>query len=141
MGGAVRWEGQGRGSMVEGAVGQEGGVGQGDAVGWEGQYGGSGSRAGRGSRVGVASFPGSPSFRTIIPRMTFDPPEGKAEGEPGRFYHMTSVMLRHPYVRYRQGRTRPRLCLCTLCIVGIAESKNLCVDCGSPSVRVRSSNG
>ena len=26
----------------------------------------------------VASFPGSPSFRAIIPRMTFDPPEGKA---------------------------------------------------------------
>ena len=32
----------------------------------------------------LASFPGSPSFRAIIPRMTFDPPEGKAEGEPGR---------------------------------------------------------
>ena len=28
----------------------------------------------------VASFPGPPSFRAIIPRMTFDPPEGKAEG-------------------------------------------------------------
>ena len=28
--------------------------------------------------VGLASFPGSPSFRAIIPRMTFDPPEGKA---------------------------------------------------------------
>ena len=28
-------------------------------------------------------FPGSPPFRAIIPRMTFDPPEGKAEGEPG----------------------------------------------------------
>ena len=26
----------------------------------------------------VALFPGSPSFRAIIPRMTFDPPEGKA---------------------------------------------------------------
>ena len=89
----------------------------------------------------LASFPGSPSFRAIIPRMTFDPPEGKAEGEPGRFCHMTSVMLRHPYIRYRRGRTRPRLCLCTLCIVGIAETKNLCVDCSSPSVRVRSSNG
>ena len=46
--------------------------------------------------------------------MTFDPPEGKAEGEPGRFCHMTSVMQRHPYIRYRRGRTRPRLCLCTL---------------------------
>ena len=43
----------------------------------------------------LASFPGSPSFRAIIPRMTFDPPEGKRvskvirgiiarkEGEPG----------------------------------------------------------
>ena len=51
----------------------------------------------------LASFPGSPSFRAIIPRMTFDPPEGKAEGEPGRFCHMTSVMLRHPYIRYRRG--------------------------------------
>ena len=50
----------------------------------------------------VASFPGSPSFRAIIPRMTFDPPVGKAEGEPGRFCHMTSVMLRHPYIRYRR---------------------------------------
>ena len=30
----------------------------------------------------LASFPGSPSFRAIIPRMTFDPPEGKAEGRP-----------------------------------------------------------
>ena len=76
----------------------------------------------------LASFPGSPSFRAIIPRMTFDPPEGKAEGEPGRLSrdqcHATS-----PYIRYRRGRTRPRLCLCTLCIVGIAETKNLCVDC------------
>ena len=58
---------------------------------------------------GLASFPGSPSFRAIIPRMTFDPPEGKAEGEPGRFCHMTSVMLRHPYIRYRRGRPGPRL--------------------------------
>ena len=55
--------------------------------------------------------------------MTFDLPEGQAEGEPGRFCHMTSVMLRHPYIRYRRGRTQPRLCLCTLCIVGIAETK------------------
>ena len=47
--------------------------------------------------VYLASFPGSPSFRAIIPRMTFDPPEGIAEGEPGRFCHMTSVMPRHPY--------------------------------------------
>ena len=53
----------------------------------------------------LASFPGSPSFCAIIQRMTFDPPEGKAEGEPGRFCHMTSVMLRHPYIRYRRGRT------------------------------------
>ena len=53
----------------------------------------------------VASFPGSPSFHAIIPRMTFDPPERKAEGEPGRFCHMTSVMLRHPYIRYRRGRS------------------------------------
>ena len=80
-----------------------------------------------------------------------------------RVYHvavsglLTSVMLRHPYFRYRRDRTRPRLCLCTLCmcIVGITETKNfvffdcgrdcgnknLCVDCGSPSVRVRSNNG
>ena len=42
----------------------------------------------------------------IIPRMTFDPPVGKAEGEPGRFCHMTSVMLRHPYIRYRRGRQK-----------------------------------
>ena len=53
----------------------------------------------------VASFPGSPSFRAIIPFITFDPPEGKAEGEPGRFCHMTSIMLRHSYVSYRRGRT------------------------------------
>ena len=26
------------------------------------------------------------------PRMTFDPPEGKAEGEPGRLCHMTASM-------------------------------------------------
>ena len=45
----------------------------------------------------VASFPGSPSFRAIIPRMTFDPPSAfpsggskvihgiipRKEGEPG----------------------------------------------------------
>ena len=37
----------------------------------------------------IAAFPGSPSFRAIIPRMTFDPPEIKVEGEPGRFCHMT----------------------------------------------------
>ena len=43
----------------------------------------------------IASFPGSPSFRAIIPRMTFDPPQRKAEGEPGRFCHMTRVMPRH----------------------------------------------
>ena len=43
----------------------------------------------------VASFPGSPSFRAIIPRLTFDPPQRKAEGEPGRFCHMTRVMPRH----------------------------------------------
>ena len=55
--------------------------------------------------VELASFPGSPSFRAIVPRMTFDPPEGKAEGEPGRFCHMTSVMLRPPYIRYRRGRS------------------------------------
>ena len=48
----------------------------------------------------TASFPGSPSISEIIPRMTFDPPERKAEGEPGRFCHMTSVMLRQPYIRY-----------------------------------------
>ena len=53
----------------------------------------------------VASFPASPSFRAIIPCMTFDPPEGKAEREPGRFCHMTSVTLRHPYIRYRRGQT------------------------------------
>ena len=58
-----------------------------------------------GASLRVASFPGSPSFRAIIPRMTFDPPEGKAEGEPGRFCHMTSVMLRHPYIRYRRDPT------------------------------------
>ena len=34
---------------------------------------------------------------------------------------MTSVMLRHPYIRYRRDLTRPGLCLCTLCIVGIAD--------------------
>ena len=55
----------------------------------------------------LASFPGSPSFRAIIPRMTFDPPEGKAEGEPGRFCHMTRVMQRHPYLSCRRGRSGP----------------------------------
>ena len=67
----------------------------------------------------LASFPRSPSFGAIIPCMTFDPPEGKAEGEPGRFCHMTSVMPRHPYIRYRRGRSdrvyvsvmRDRLCM------------------------------
>ena len=29
----------------------------------------------------------------------------EAEGEPGRFCHMTSVIQRHPYIRYRRGRT------------------------------------
>ena len=92
--------------------------------------------------VAIASFPGSPSFRAIIPRMTFDPPEGKAEGEPGRFCHMTSVMLRHPYIRYRRGRTASMSLY--LCIVGISlrsETKNLCVVRGSPCVRMRSNNG
>ena len=28
-----------------------------------------------------------------------------SEGEPGRFCHMTSVMLRHPFIRYRRGRS------------------------------------
>ena len=76
----------------------------------------------RDSYSGLASFPGSPSFRA---RMTFDPPEGKAEGEPGRFCHMTSVMLRHPYIRYRRGRTASMSLY--LCIVGIglrSETKN-----------------
>ena len=36
------------------------------------------------------SFPGSPSFRAIIPLMTFDPPERKAEGDPGRFWGILS---------------------------------------------------
>ena len=90
----------------------------------------------------LASFPGSPSSRAIIPRMTFDPSE---EGEPGRFCHMTSVMLRHPYIRYRRGRTASMsLYLCIVACVGIglrSETKNHCVDCGSPCVRVRSNNG
>ena len=30
------------------------------------------------SVVNKPMFPDSPSFRAIIPRMTFDPPEGKA---------------------------------------------------------------
>ena len=51
----------------------------------------------------LASFPVSPSFCAIIPRMTF--------------CHMTSVMLRHPYVRYRRGRTVSMSLY--LCIVGI----------------------
>ena len=61
----------------------------------------------------LASFPGSPSFRAIIPCMTFDPPQRKAEGEPGRFCHMTRVMKRHPYIRYRH---EPCLCL-VLCVL------------------------
>ena len=74
----------------------------------------------------VASFPGSPSFRAIIPCMTFDPPQRKAEGEPGRFCHMTRVMIRHPYIRYRHELVSMSS---TLCIVGIglrSETKNLC---------------
>ena len=83
--------------------------------------------------VYLASFPGSPSFRAIIPRVTFDPPEGKAEREPGRFCHMTSVMPRHPYIRYRRGRTRQRLCLYTLCIVGIVETKLFALSAVHPA--------
>ena len=74
----------------------------------------------------LASFPGSPSFRAIIPCMTFDPPQRKAEGEPGRFCHMTRVMIRHPYIRYRHELVSMSS---TLCIVGIglrSETKNLC---------------
>ena len=74
----------------------------------------------------IASFPGSPSFRAIIPCMTFDPPQRKAEGEPGRFCHMTRVMIRHPYIRYRHELVSMSS---TLCIVGIglrSETKNLC---------------
>ena len=72
------------------------------------------------SACGLASFPGSPS-RATIPCMTFDPPEGKAEGEPGRFCHMTSVMLRHPYIRYRRGRTASMSLY--LCIVRIGYAR------------------
>ena len=46
---------------------------------------------------------------------------------------MTSVMLRHPYIRYRRGRTRPCLCLCTLCIVGIAETKTFALTAVHPA--------
>ena len=52
--------------------------------------------------------------------------------------------MRHatsPYIRYRRGRTAPMSLY--LCIVGIvlrSETKNLCVDRGSPCVRVRSNN-
>ena len=79
------------------------------------------------ARPKLASFPGSPSFRAIIPCMTFDPPQRKAEGEPGRFCHMTRVMIRHPYIRYRHERFVSMSS--TLCIVGIglrSETKNLC---------------
>ena len=84
--------------------------------------------------LSIASFPGSPSFRAIIPCMTFDPPEGKVEGEPGRFCHMTSVMLRHPYVRYRRGRTASISLY--LFIVGIglrSEAKNLALTAVHPA--------
>ena len=83
-------------------------------------------RNARGGRL-LASFPGSPSFRAIIPCMTFDPPQRKAEGEPGRFCHMIRVMKRHPYIRYRHERFVSMSS--TLCIVGIglrSETKNLC---------------
>ena len=60
----------------------------------------------------VASFPGSPSFRAIIPRMTFHPPEGKAEGEPGN--EATSdprssniCRLRMRVIKTRTERGRP----------------------------------
>ena len=39
--------------------------------------------------LNVALSPGSPSPHTIILRMTFDP-EGKAEGEPGIFWHVSN---------------------------------------------------
>ena len=66
------------------------------------------------------------SLRAIIPRMTFDPPEGKADGEPGRFCHMTSVMLRHPYIRYRLDVVdRTASMSLYLCIVGICSEKPL----------------
>ena len=51
----------------------------------------------------VASFPGSPSFRAIIPRTTFDLPERKDEGEPGRFCHM---ILRHMTLRHKTIHVR-----------------------------------
>ena len=41
------------------------------------------------------SFPGFPSFRAIIPCMTFDPPERKAEGDPGRFLSPDHSMIYH----------------------------------------------
>ena len=45
-----------------------------------------------GSTMPILS-PGSPSFRAIIPHMTFDPHKRKAEGEPGISWHMTDVKL------------------------------------------------
>ena len=57
----------------------------------------------------LASFPGSPSFCAIIPRMTFDPPERKAGGEPGRFCHMTTVMPRHFLHLYTRTQDIPQL--------------------------------
>ena len=50
-----------------------------------------------------------------------------AEGEPGRVCHMTRVMKRHPYIRYRRERFVSMSS--TFCIVGIglrSETKNLC---------------
>ena len=64
---------------------------------------------------------------------------------------MTSVMVRHPYIRYRRGRSHTlgidvadwtASMTLYLCIVGIcSETKNLCVDRRSPCVRVRSGTG
>ena len=50
---------------------------------------------GLGSEARLASFPGSPSsVRTIILRVTFDPPAQKSEGEPGSKYHVNDVASR-----------------------------------------------
>lgn len=52
------------------------------------------------SSANLALSPGSPLFNAIIPHVTFDQPERKAEGEPGIFWHVIYVTLRQFHKEY-----------------------------------------
>ena len=76
--------------------------------------------------VGLASFPGSPSFRAIIPHMTFDPPEGKECGskviharkevEPGNeARYVIHTLLIELYVHYNSITAKSHCNVISLC--------------------------